>query len=84
MMRWHWLATILALNCLALGCTTKPVLYAQDEREFETSYNKRFLSNKSMLGKEAPDIGFFDADGNPFRLAAVRGKHTVVVFGCLT
>lgn len=76
-------------NCLLASITmlfaTSSIhsLHAQSG-EFETSYNARFLQRNPLIGKLAPDVQVYDASGNPFRLAQSRGKHTVVVFGCLT
>lgn len=36
------------------------------------------------LGQALPDLTIFDDEGGKFRLADVKGKHTVIVFGCLT
>lgn len=36
------------------------------------------------LGQKLPDLTVFDEHGGKFRLADIKGKHTVVVFGCLT
>ena len=36
------------------------------------------------IGSPLPDISIFDADGNAFEMSSLRGKHTVLVFGCLT
>ena len=35
-------------------------------------------------GDPMPDVAGFDADGNPLALTKLHGKHTVIVFGCLT
>ena len=35
-------------------------------------------------GDQMPDVEGFDAEGNPFKLTKLHGKHTVIVFGCLT
>ena len=56
----------------------------EPKQEFESKYNEKFLKESSFLGQQAPDPECFDAEGNPFRLSQARGKHTVVVFGCLT
>jgi Ca2+-binding EF-hand superfamily protein len=37
-----------------------------------------------QAGDPLPDITVYDAQGNPFELASVKGKPTVLVFGCLT
>ena len=36
------------------------------------------------LGQSLPDVTVFDEAGNKFRVADTKGKHTVIVFGCLT
>ena len=73
--------TLLA-SPLDLGAEEKGT--QQKKKEFETSRNANFLKKKPFLNKEAPDVEVYDEKGNPFRLAQSRGKHTVVVFGCLT
>ena len=35
-------------------------------------------------GDPMPNVAGFDAEGNPFDLTKLHGKHTVIVFGCLT
>lgn len=37
-----------------------------------------------QLGQTLPDLTIFDERGGKFRLTDVKGKHTVIVFGCLT
>ena len=37
-----------------------------------------------QAGDPLPDITVYDAQGNPFELGGVKGKPTVLVFGCLT
>ena len=76
----------LIVNLVSLVCLLSPA-YAwaqQQKKEFETSGNEGFLKRSSFIGKDSPDVEVYDADGIPFRLAQSRGKHTVVVFGCLT
>ena len=36
------------------------------------------------LGDALPDLTIFDDEGGEFRLADLKGKHSVIVFGCLT
>jgi len=36
------------------------------------------------IGQAMPDLSIHDAEGNEFRIADLKGKHSVVVFGCLT
>ncbi len=35
-------------------------------------------------GDPMPSVAGFDAEGNPLALTKLHGKHTVIVFGCLT
>ena len=35
-------------------------------------------------GDPMPAVAGFDAEGNPLALTKLHGKHTVIVFGCLT
>jgi cytochrome oxidase Cu insertion factor (SCO1/SenC/PrrC family) len=38
-----------------------------------------------LQGKMLPDVNAFDDEGNPVSLRqALKGKHGVIVFGCLT
>ena len=36
------------------------------------------------IGQTLPELTILDADGQPFPLARLRGRYTVLVFGCLT
>ena len=36
------------------------------------------------IGQPLPDLTVFDESGAKFQLADVKGKHTVIVFGCMT
>ena len=36
------------------------------------------------VGALLPDVTCYDADGKEFRLARLKGHHTVLLFGCLT
>lgn len=57
---------------------------AQGSREFVDSSNSRFLDQDPKIGSLAPDIQAWDESGNEFQLGSTRGKHTVIIFGCLT
>jgi cytochrome oxidase Cu insertion factor (SCO1/SenC/PrrC family) len=46
--------------------------------------NRMFESKAPGIGQPLPDITVLDADGREFPLRSLRGKHTVLVFGCLT
>lgn len=36
------------------------------------------------LGESAPNLTIFDEVGKPFQLHSFKGRHTVLVLGCLT
>ena len=44
----------------------------------------RFDRTAPRIGEPLPDLAAFDARGNPVRLSQLRGKYTVLTFGCLT
>ena len=46
--------------------------------------NNRFNSRSPNIGQPLPDVSAFDASGKPFKLSSLKGKYTVLVFGCLT
>jgi cytochrome oxidase Cu insertion factor (SCO1/SenC/PrrC family) len=50
----------------------------------ETEAAREFLKSHPTIGDPFPDMSVYDADGQPFELAALRGSHTVLIFGCLT
>jgi len=45
---------------------------------------RRFDREAPELGTELPDVAAFHADGTELRLSSLRGKYTVLIFGCLT
>ena len=36
------------------------------------------------VGQQMPDVTILDENGETFPLSRVKGKHAVLVFGCLT
>lgn len=36
------------------------------------------------VGQQMPDVTIYDENGEKFPLGRVKGKHAVLVFGCLT
>jgi len=36
------------------------------------------------VGQQMPDVTVYDENGEKFPLSRAKGKHTVLVFGCLT
>ena len=52
--------------------------------EWTVGYDRMFVDRTPILDDDAPDVGAFDEQGNPFELSDTFGKYTVLVFGCLT
>ena len=46
--------------------------------------NARFFGQKPLIGSTVKDLIAFDEDGEEVNFKTFRGKHVVVVFGCLT
>ncbi|MBI5757057.1 MAG: hypothetical protein HZA46_00910 [Planctomycetales bacterium] len=46
--------------------------------------NSSFDRTSPPLDEMIPDVAGYDANGKPIRLRELRGRHTVLVFGCLT
>jgi len=69
---------------LTLG--TLSGLQAQEAMSFGLrSLEERFNAAAPGVGKRVPNVPIYTADGEKVRFRElVRGKHTVVVFGCLT
>ncbi len=44
----------------------------------------RIASAGLELGMDVPEVSVLDEDGDEFSLKSLRGKHVVLVFGCLT
>lgn len=45
---------------------------------------ERFEKVAPKVGDELPDVTVYDADGKEFKLRSLKGRYTVLVFGCLT
>ncbi len=60
---------------------------AEDENvveEFADRYEKMFAKRKPNVGGTISDLSAYDESGNKFDFESTRGKHTVIIFGCLT
>lgn len=42
------------------------------------------LDDAPAIGEPLPAVDIHDADGKSFNTSQIRGKHAVIVFGCLT
>ena len=45
---------------------------------------QRNFGARPAPGEMLPDVTVYDAAGKEFRLRSLRGRYTVLVFGCLT
>lgn len=53
--------------------------------EFVDRFEKMFAGRRPKLGDTIDEgLSAYDASGKPFSFASTRGKHAVIVFGCLT
>ncbi len=52
--------------------------------EFIEMYNRRHLATDPKLDTVLKEVEVFDSKGNAFSTAKLRGKYSVLVFGCLT
>ena len=44
----------------------------------------QLISAGLEIGAPLPDLTVYDASGNPFSLGQLKGRYSVLVFGCLT
>ncbi len=49
-----------------------------------TPGGNRLESSGLKVGSPMPEATVFDEEGKPFETASLKGKYSVVVFGCLT
>lgn len=66
-------------TALLMACSLQSVVLGQDRQ------NRRGGEKMPPVGSLAPDISVFDAEGRSFALREkLKGRHAVIVFGCLT
>ena len=53
-------------------------------KEFIDIYNERFLDGDPKLGSKIEKLVAFDENGKALNFESLKGKHTVITFGCLT
>jgi hypothetical protein len=53
-------------------------------QEFADRFNERFAGQKPLVGDVVEDLIAFDENGKELDFAELRGKYTVINFGCLT
>ena len=69
------------LGGAALAASTPGL--AQPNRPADAADGRRFAARPAP-GEMLPEVTVFDAAGKEFPLRSLRGKHAVLVFGCLT
>lgn len=80
----HALVLILFLCLAAAGVAQQRPNAKAGAESPRDLVNRNFESKAPGIGEPLPDITVVDADGREFALRSLRGKHTVLVFGCLT
>ena len=66
---------------LLMTCVLQSVVLGQDRGRRRGGGGE----NMPKVGSLIPDISVFDAEGRSFALREkLKGRHTVIVFGCLT
>ncbi|MDP1563665.1 MAG: hypothetical protein Q8M16_19975 [Pirellulaceae bacterium] len=81
---WAWCLVFLMSICL-WGATTpswaQPPGRAESPRDaVDSAFNRK----SPEVGDTVPNLAAYRADGSTVRLHDLKGKHTVLVFGCLT
>jgi len=81
------------LSCSVLiFATTSSAAYGQSvgaspptaEEHPRERVNRIFDELSPPPGEPLPDVTIYDAQGRKFPLRNLRGRHTVLLFGCLT
>ena len=52
--------------------------------QMRQSMQGQFDRSSPEIGAELPDVSGYRSDGSKISLRSLRGKYTVLVFGCLT
>ena len=74
----------LIITLVGLIATVSASLLQGQKTEFVDGYNARHARKKPVVGDSLKDVKLFDAEGKKFSTKTLKGKHTVLVFGCLT
>lgn len=76
-MKYHrYLKGVLAAAC-TLGLVFGGLVMAEGQ-------GRRDGNPGLEVGAPLPDLAVYDAEGRPFQLGQLKGRYTVLVFGCLT
>ena len=82
--------TVLMVALCALGVMLGSIARAADEEPPEEAQPRTEREEESrdsadgFVGTPLPDLTVYDASGNPFELSRLKGRYSVLVFGCLT
>ena len=52
--------------------------------EFAESFDRRYAKRKPLVGDSLSELVAFDELGNKLNFESLKGKYTVLNFGCLT
>jgi cytochrome oxidase Cu insertion factor (SCO1/SenC/PrrC family) len=72
------------VTCLASGLLSAGSQSLPAQQSARGQLQSSFASKAPSIGAELPDASGYTADGKPFNLRELKGKYTVIVFGCLT
>ena len=94
------LTVLIAVFALSIGCTIANAQSGGNQKakpggkqdknakassmEFVEQYNRRHASQDPRIGEVIKTVEVYDAQGKTFNTESLRGKYTVLVFGCLT
>ena len=87
LMRVFPIAVLTILLLLPPALAQRPDRKAAGEKgrnQLAQTMQSRFDRSSPAIDTELPDISGFRADGTAIALKSLRGKYTVLVFGCLT
>jgi len=70
--------------CLALAAVSADSGSLPAQKSARGQLQSGFAAKAPPIGAELPDASGYTADGKPFNLRELKGKYTVIVFGCLT
>ena len=70
---------LLAASLSGIAAPAPPKAVSPKER-----VNRQFAASAPAVGSLLPDITVYDSRGKEFPLRRIKGRHAVIVFGCLT
>ena len=80
-----WRRTVWLAGVFLISLSPALAWAAPYQEEFVDRFNNRFKDQDPRAGAQVLDgVAAFDESGDPFELDSLKGKHSVIVFGCLT